>query len=707
MLPTSPFRERLGTNYVPSEDETIAIQKLIEAVEPQIVSLDAEIEALKQRRAIYASFVADHRALVSPIRHMPPDILRNIFHHSVPHSAPERAVQASEAPLLLVQICRHWRDLVIKTLTLWSTIFLKIPEPPQIHSYSNALPYGAVDAEEQGGIDFEAEGASEMESLIGATTTWLSRAEGCPLTIVFRDIYSPRVSNLDAALIHEQVDLLLSFICGRSSQWAELDLRVPESSSSERTLLSLSPSQTPHLRSIRVQWWAASGDPPNRPYSPGSRRSNSSSSTSTSNNDSDIGKIAAPNSLLHTFKAARLKHLYFENVSGNFKDIPVSWSNLTELSYNMTSDRCAYQYNGSGVPLGFSGGGIITNFTPSAALDLLQQCPNLVRCELHLSEFVGRGDHLDQAAVPTRVVHLPYLQRFVVSEQKQHSSLAFFKSLIYVPLLTSVSWTSRISQDAPYPYPGVIPTPTPHLSLYPLLATSGHQIQCLEFGAIVVSITQLVDCLKLAVGVTELTINMSNLISPANVVPFEEPTSEDAPPHVIMPQQWKPPQPFYRDKLLASLTPPSGLEVSAVESTTTTTICPNLAILKLDLGHQTNITTKALKNLVALRNSDSLGHSQDSIHRAVSLTQVIVRFWDLGHPTDYYNNNGKPQMSIFPKRWDEDQLNSDFSRHIIKVERPRTPSLYDPGMNGSYLRSEGARRRPFETYWDFESNRYG
>ncbi|KAH6896179.1 hypothetical protein BKA70DRAFT_1438890 [Coprinopsis sp. MPI-PUGE-AT-0042] len=72
MLPTSPFKDRLGSNYVPSNDEASIIQKLIEVVEPQIDSLDAEIEALKQRRAIYASFVANIRKSTFPVTDIVP-----------------------------------------------------------------------------------------------------------------------------------------------------------------------------------------------------------------------------------------------------------------------------------------------------------------------------------------------------------------------------------------------------------------------------------------------------------------------------------------------------------------------------------------------------------------------------------------------------------------------------------------------------------
>ncbi|KAH6911003.1 hypothetical protein BKA70DRAFT_50757 [Coprinopsis sp. MPI-PUGE-AT-0042] len=663
MLPASPFKDQLGSNYVPSEDEAVAIQKLIESVEPQIVSLDAEIEAMKQRRAIYASFVADHRALISPIRHMPSDILRSIFSYCVPYAAPEKVMQASEAPLLLAQICSHWRDLAIKTPILWSTIFLKIPEPPHIRSYAHQASYDKW--------------RRKLESLTSAATTWLSRAEGCPLTISFRGIDLNGFSILEKALIQEKVDVFLSLICARSLQWAQLDVQVAESSPSEGALLSLSPSQIPNLRSIRVRWSPAHSSPPSRPYSPTLRRRSSSSSSSISSDDSDTEKTVAPRAPLHIFKGTRLHHLSLENFSGNFKDIPVAWCNLTELSYTWPSDGYGYQHQGGvGGPLNvqvFPSGSGMTALSPSVALALLQQCPNLVRCELHLLEPASRSVDI----VPNQLVHLPYLQRLVVLEQTQGPSVTFFQSLIDLPLLTSMSWSSSVSPISPYPYHGGGPTSSPYLPLHSLLLASGHQIQCLEFGAIQASMTQIIDCLKLAVGVTKLTIDMFSF-SPADLVastPTSNPQEE-----VQYYRPWKPLQSFYRDELLTSLTPSSDPAGSAAE--TTAPICPNLSILNLVLAYPSDITTKALKNLVALRgDSRRLGHSQaqDST-LTVPLTQVT---------------------------WEEGRLNSDFSRHIIKVEWPRADVQGVPHMYGSYSHTEGALgRKPFETYWDFESKHY-
>ncbi|KAH6911001.1 hypothetical protein BKA70DRAFT_1398666 [Coprinopsis sp. MPI-PUGE-AT-0042] len=648
MLPATPFKDRLSTNYVPSDNETTAIQKLIEVVEPQIVSLDAEIEAMKQRRAVYASFVADHRALISPIRRMPPDILRNVFSYCVPYDTPERSMQISSAPLLLTQICRHWRNLAIKTPTLWSTIFLRIPVPPRGRYHPSPLPWDA----QEGDIDIEAEGSSDAlsaslenvwrrksESLISLTNMWLSRAEGCPLSIFFRDVDSDShlptspISEQDSSLTQKPFDRLLSLICARSSQWARLDLKVPESGTSEETFLSRSPSQTPHLRAIRVQW---SSTPPNRmPLSihpPPPSQSHNPGTEKTAQKPS-----------FHIFKATGLQHLSIDSFNGHFTDLSVAWSSLTELSY---TGRPARYYGAHSPP-----SDRISHFPPSAALALLQNCPNLVKCELHLSELTFNSDATDQTILSNKV-HLPHLARFVVFEHKQSPSLGFFKSLD-LPFLSSISWSSTISPFSPgSPSPG-----PPHLSIYPLLATSGHQIQYLEIGTITTSVAQLVDTLKLAVGVKELTIDVSSVIFSIPSLSSMDDTA------------YVPPRPFYRDELLRRLTPSSPSLPEEI-------LCPNLVILKLTLAEPLDITTKALKSLVAHRGVVESRIAEDDIpmHVVTPLEQVSVRFIHIG------------ATSALPKRWEEDQLNSSFGRRTIKVERRKAIGHGSDGESLLYRR---------------------
>ncbi|KAH6896164.1 hypothetical protein BKA70DRAFT_1531893 [Coprinopsis sp. MPI-PUGE-AT-0042] len=536
MLPAAPLRGRLRTNYVPSDDETAALPKLIKAVEPRIASLDAGIEVMKQERDIYSSFVAENCSLISPICYMPPNVLRSIF-------------SATTANTNL----HHWRDLVIKTpnYNLWSTIFLKVPVLPPSSAHSmHILPCEMVAAQERLSVDIEAKGVSDallapltnewcrkMTSLGNLTTVWLSRANSSPLTVFFRDldVIRPGPQVPDRGYIKKPMDLLLSLLCARSSQWTRLDLRITGWSSSE---------------------------------------------------------------------AAQLQHLFLEGFTGSFKDIPVLWSNLTEFSCTSPSSYT-------------------TVLSPSIVLEILRLCPNLVRCELDLSKYKMGLVNNDQKAF----VDLPHLERFVVHEYKECRSTSFFGSLTpNFPLLASLSWSRTL--DLCFP------------------------VQ--EFGAIRASAAQLVECLKLAVGLTELTINMSKLIPP-------------------------PPDPLLldRDSILSWATHRKSLPRSSNFK--------NLVLAR-----------RGLKDHINAPNS----HKIDT---HAPLTQVLIRFMT----PDNRSESSRPRQEVFPKWWDEKQLNSGFNDSIIKVERREAVILHsEMDLDPSCYTEDHGVRRPFEAYWDFDSSSY-
>jgi F-box-like len=647
MVPTTPLKGRLGTNYVPTKAEIVAIQKIIDEVEPQIVSLDVEIRAAEEKRAILASFLDDHRSLLSPIRRMPEDILRSIFSHCLPYDTPGIIMGPSEAPMLLTQICSQWRDVVIKTPTLWSTICLWIPVPPRLSSYPNSLPHAMIDIE----VDIEASGTSEglfaslvdvwqrkVESLVKLTTLWLSRAEGCPLDILFREFDSIRMSTSDdQGFVEEPKGHLLSLLCSRSSQWGQLDLQLAGKGQSESAFLGQLPGLSPQLRSIHVQW---------------------------SHNVSFFGTSAAlamqtpdtaPGPSFHLMKAASLRHLSLDGFTGNVRDIPITWSNLTELSYG-------------GIHTGR-----MTGVPPENALALLQCCPNLVQCALQISQDSNQTIPSLQIAysasappistpASSNQVHLPHLQRFVIYEYKEGPSLTLFESLD-LPALTSLGLSLTL------PHLDYAQGPPP-ISLH-LLSAQGHRIQHLEFGSIDISVADLVDALKLTTGLTELTVNMSSIVPHGRLGPLWQDGMNP-----VMP----PSPPFYRDKLLEGL---ANIPSDAPP------ICPNLTVLKLHISGPSDVTTKATRNLV---HSRGIGAQNGSVVEAhfVPLEQVLVRFGLYAH-REIAQGNGEPVP--LPKRWAEDLLNVGFERRVIKVERRKVK--YIPEV----------ARRPFGTFWDHDSAR--
>ncbi|KAJ6532010.1 hypothetical protein B0H19DRAFT_1005659 [Mycena capillaripes] len=161
----------LESNSAPSDTEARAIREIIVSKEQQMEQLEGEVAearaALKsmiERRAqvveesgpssnVLDKFDADiegaqsvlkgllaereqthealeaHRALLSPIRRIPPEVLSEIFIQCLPQDTKfVKFVKASvtDCPLLLTQVSSNWRCVALATPLLWSSITVNL-----------------------------------------------------------------------------------------------------------------------------------------------------------------------------------------------------------------------------------------------------------------------------------------------------------------------------------------------------------------------------------------------------------------------------------------------------------------------------------------------------------------------------------------------------------------------------------------------------
>ncbi|KAJ6594657.1 hypothetical protein B0H19DRAFT_912125, partial [Mycena capillaripes] len=132
---SSPFAAQLGTNYCPKDEEIIDIKALL--VEPtlrlkrldeEIADLQKAINKLAAERDGLGTFVESHKALISPVRRLPLDIIQEIFVACIPTHR-NCVMSASEAPVLLGRICSSWRAISLSTPRIWARIH--IVEPAQ------------------------------------------------------------------------------------------------------------------------------------------------------------------------------------------------------------------------------------------------------------------------------------------------------------------------------------------------------------------------------------------------------------------------------------------------------------------------------------------------------------------------------------------------------------------------------------------------
>lgn len=129
---TTPFASVIETNYIPSQDEIVQLRALLVEPQIQLSRLETEISRLQDllgsvvlQRDSVKKYIDAHRALMSPIRRLPPETLSEIFTHCLPDRYAVR--DTSEAPLLLTEVSRHWRHTAIDTPALWKSLHIFIP----------------------------------------------------------------------------------------------------------------------------------------------------------------------------------------------------------------------------------------------------------------------------------------------------------------------------------------------------------------------------------------------------------------------------------------------------------------------------------------------------------------------------------------------------------------------------------------------------
>ncbi|KAJ7234865.1 hypothetical protein B0H12DRAFT_152642 [Mycena haematopus] len=166
----SPFASRLGTNYCPKDKEVLEIQALLveptlrlQRLDDEIAELQKAIDKLAEERDSLCTYVDAHRALISPVRRLPLDIIQEIFIACIPTHR-NCVMSALEAPVLLGRICGSWRAISLATPRLWAR--LHIVEPPRgRYGFSNAV------------VD------EKVAQRLDVTKVWLGRSGQCPLSI--------------------------------------------------------------------------------------------------------------------------------------------------------------------------------------------------------------------------------------------------------------------------------------------------------------------------------------------------------------------------------------------------------------------------------------------------------------------------------------------------------------------------------------------
>ncbi|KAJ7740015.1 hypothetical protein DFH07DRAFT_751826, partial [Mycena maculata] len=164
---TSPFTSKLGTNYCPTDKEMVEIEALLiepghrmKRLDEEIVEMQKALDKLTEERDSLGAYIGAHKALVSPVRRLPLDIIQEIFVACLPTHR-NCVMSAREAPVLLGRICSAWRAISFSTPRLWASLHIADPGSSK---------------------------ADKSEQRLEVTRTWLQRSDQCPLSI---SLHSP------------------------------------------------------------------------------------------------------------------------------------------------------------------------------------------------------------------------------------------------------------------------------------------------------------------------------------------------------------------------------------------------------------------------------------------------------------------------------------------------------------------------------------
>jgi len=416
-MDSSPFSSCIGTSYLPTPEEAVQIKEYISEKVAHIAEVDQEIEKLNALRAKLTMDIQGHRSLLSPTHHLPIDILREIFAACLPMTH-NPVVSRHEAPLLLTQVCKNWRSIVLSTPQFWSAIHIPIPSFP-VDPSSHPLPVGGLS-------NYLTALLALIRGRMAAVHEWLERSKGSPLTIsIFDGGYCP----------NEVCDLVLDTIIHFSPRWKHLQL---DTHSCDLTRIAgLVPSQIPQLESLNVQ-----------------------NEVFIQNLDTTGPSLNSAPLLWSTseiIKAPKLQAISFPRITENIVEFPLGWSQMTAISLGSDTRM-------SSVPA----------MSLKQVTFILRSCQQLVSFRLEVILCVGDPD---QDRSPVR---LPFLQAFSLHDSGVDVSPLF--TVLELPSLKYLEFNTNARRLGHSSLEMLLPriTTLERFITEPQFFAQGHHIKCLS-----------------------------------------------------------------------------------------------------------------------------------------------------------------------------------------------------------------------------------
>lgn len=150
----SPVPQLVTTNNIPSSEEAVLIINSIDWIESELLQLRQEVHrtegtlaALHRKHERWFQYVKQHRAILSPIRRVPPEIISEIFLLCLPKVPSTFPVNQSHfeslgEPLTLTHVSKSWRSIALSTQRLWSSFAYSFrrDKGPKLHTVHTVIP---------------------------------------------------------------------------------------------------------------------------------------------------------------------------------------------------------------------------------------------------------------------------------------------------------------------------------------------------------------------------------------------------------------------------------------------------------------------------------------------------------------------------------------------------------------------------------------
>ncbi|KAJ7349163.1 hypothetical protein DFH08DRAFT_864588 [Mycena albidolilacea] len=235
----SPFQCIIARELMPTASETAAIREFVLETDAEIARRERDINRPRCEVVELRRRAEQHKAILAPIRRVPPEILAEIFlqladierfwgrSHNYYNDGEifekEYLTRPSlrTAPLIFGQISRKWRAVALSIPSLWNRISLKCTD-------------------------------KKMENNISLCNMWLKRSGALPLFFQFhRLIYFP--SDVVSPKLVDDYRVLLRTILPHAKRWRSVDLEnFP--ASSYKVLHDLLPNSVLVLEALSVRY---------------------------------------------------------------------------------------------------------------------------------------------------------------------------------------------------------------------------------------------------------------------------------------------------------------------------------------------------------------------------------------------------------------------------------------------------------------------